>query len=217
MSLVLVLGCVGAFLITALVALVTGQWRATSALVYGASLAIAMFALIAALFALLGNQTSLDMTLPIGLPWIGAHFHLDALSAFFLAIVNLGAAAAGLYAIGYGAHESEPQRVLPFFPAFLAGMNLVVLAADTFSFLFSWELMSLASWALVLAHHEREDNRQAGYVYIVMASFGTLALLLAFSLLSGASGFFTFADIRAHLPSSTIAATVLALALLGAG
>jgi len=217
MSLVLVLGCVGAFLITALAALVTGQWRATSALVYGASLAIAMFALVAALFALLGNQTTLDMTLPLGLPWIGAHFHLDALSAFFLAIINLGAAAASLFAIGYGAHESDPQRVLPFFPAFLAGMNMVVLSADTFSFLFSWELMSLASWALVLAHHEGKDNRQAGYVYIVMAGFGTLALLLAFSLLSGASGFFTFADIRAHLPSSTIAATVLALALLGAG
>lgn len=217
MSLVLGLWCIGAFLVTALVALVIGQRRAISALIYGASLAIAMLALVSALFALLSSQPSVDMTLPLGLPWVGTHFHLDALGAFFLAVVNLGGAAASFYAVGYGLHESEPQRVLPFFPAFLAGMNMVVLAADTFSFLFSWELMSLASWVLVLAHHKDEDNRRAAYVYIVMASFGTLALLLAFSLLSGVGGSFAFAEIREHAPSSTVAAAVLALALLGAG
>ena len=48
--------------------------------------------------------------------------------------------------------------MLPFYPAFLAGLNLVVLADDAYTFLFSWELMSLASWALVMAHHR--DARQ---------------------------------------------------------
>ena len=112
------------------------------------------------------------MTLPLGLPWIGAHFRLDALAAFFLVVVDLGSAGASLYALGYGRHEHEPQRVLPFYPAFLAGMNLVVLADDAFSFLFAWEFMSLASWALVMAHHREPGNAQAGYVYLVMASFG---------------------------------------------
>ena len=65
-------------------------------------------------------------------------------------------------------------------------MNLVVLAADAFSFLFSWELMSLASWALVLAHTASPTTLRAGYIYMLMASFGTLALLLAFGLLAGA-------------------------------
>jgi hydrogenase-4 component B len=78
--------------------------------------------------------------------------------------------------------------VLPFFPAFLAGMNLVVLADDAFTFLLAWEFMSLASWALVMAHHREPRQRRAGYVYLVMASFGTLALLLAFGLLAGPDG-----------------------------
>jgi len=91
--------------------------------------------------------------LPVGLPWLGAHFRLDVLASFFAIVVDLGAMLASLYALGYGAHESEPGRVLPFFPAFLAGMNLAILAADAFSFLFSWEFMSLSSWALVVAHH----------------------------------------------------------------
>ena len=56
-------------------------------------------------------------------------------AAFFLVVVNLGGAAASLYALGYGRHERAPQRVLPFYPAFLAGMNLVVLADDAFTFL----------------------------------------------------------------------------------
>ena len=83
------------------------------------------------------------LTLPLGLPWLGAHFRLDALAAFFLGVVNLGGAAASLYGLGYGRHEPAPHRVLPFFPAFLAAMNLVVLADDAFTFLLSWEFMSL--------------------------------------------------------------------------
>ncbi|TJV44217.1 MAG: hydrogenase 4 subunit B [Mesorhizobium sp.] len=155
--------------------------------------------------------------LPLGLPWIGAHFRLDALSTFFLVIVNFGGAMASLYGLGYGRHESVPHRVLPFFPAFLAGMNLVVLADDAFTFLLSWEFMSLASWALVMAHHRDQDNARAGYIYLVMASFGTLALLLAFGLLAGPDGNYTFEAMRTASSTPLVTAFVLALMLLGAG
>ncbi len=130
--------------------------------------------------------------LPLGLPWLGAHFRIDALAAFFLVVVNLGGVAASLFALGYGRHETAPHRVLPFYPAFLAGMNLVVLADDAFTFLLCWEFMSLSSWALVMAHHRDPENRRAGYIYLLMASFGTLALLLAFGLLAGPDGGYGF-------------------------
>src|SRR5690242_12674855 len=64
----------------------------------------------------------LTATLPIGLPWLGAHFRIDPLAAFFLVVVNLGGAAASVFALGYGRHEEAPGRVLPFYPAYLAGM-----------------------------------------------------------------------------------------------
>src|SRR5207302_1562666 len=152
--------------------------------------------------------------LPLGLPWLGAHFRVDALAAFFLVVVNLGGAAASLFALGYGRHEEFPHRVLPFYPAYLAGMNLVVLAADAFSFLLSWEFMSLTSWALVISHHEDRENLRAGFVYLVMASFGTLALLLAFGLLAGPGGNYLFEAIRASHPSAPLGALILVLALL---
>ena len=41
-------------------------------------------------------------------------------------------------------------------------MNLVVLADDAFSFLLCWEFMSLASWALVMAHHREAGNAAGG-------------------------------------------------------
>ena len=184
--------------------------------VYGASLALSAVLVVAGLISLSGHHDSATV-LPFGLPWLGAHFRIDALSAFFLIVINLGGAAASLFALGYGRHEESPGRVLPFYPAYLAGMNLVLLSADAFSFLVSWEFMSLTSWALVIAHHEVRENMRAGYIYLLMASFGTLALLFAFGLLAGASGDYAFAAMRAAPPSAGLAALVLILALVGAG
>ena len=187
------------------------------ALVYFCALAISAAMLIGAVVQLLGGMTGEGIVLPLGLPWIGAHFRVDALSALFLVIVNLGGAAACLYGLGEGRSERSPERVLPFFPAFLAGMNLVLVADDAYSFLLSWEFMSIASWALVMAHHREDDNARAGYVYIVMASFGTLTLLLAFALLAGPAGGYAFDAMRAASATPGVAGLAFLLALIGAG
>jgi hydrogenase-4 component B len=212
------MACVAGLLGLAVLAIVLGRAKLSTAVIYSATMAVSAIALIGSLRWLLGDMASAsDLTLPIGLPWLGAHFRMDALASFFLIVVNLGGAAASLYGLGYGHHDPAPERVLPFFPAFLAGMNLVVMADDAFSFLLCWEFMSLASWALVMAHHRETGNAKAGYVYLVMASFGTLALLLAFGLLAGPAGDYGFAAIRAAPHTPNDAALVLILMLLGAG
>ena len=127
-------------------AAVVGRRATATPLIYGASLVASLGAFGTALVQLISDPLQTPaMVLPLGLPWLGAHFRVDSLAAFFLVVVNLGGAAASLYALGYGSHERAPQRVLPFYPAFLAGMNLVVLADDAFTFLLSWEFMSLTS------------------------------------------------------------------------
>ncbi|PIY73132.1 MAG: hydrogenase 4 subunit B [Rhodobacterales bacterium CG_4_10_14_0_8_um_filter_70_9] len=214
--------CVAALLLiaagaVALAALRRDAARATRT-IYAATLAVSALACVAALSALLGAQGAPSrITLPLGLPWIGANFRVDALSAFFLVVVNLGGALASLYALGYGRHEATPYRVLPFYAAFLAGMNLVALADDAFAFLLAWEFMSLASWALVMTSHREPENARAGYVYLMMAGFGGFALLLAFGLMAGAEGGYSFDAMRAASHSPVIAAFALALALVGAG
>ncbi len=208
---------VAALIILAPVAIALGGSPRGTAVVYGASLIVTLTLGIIALLCLSGFAEPSTVTLPFGLPWLGAHFRIDALAAFFLVVVNLGGASASLFALGYGRHEDAPQRVLPFYPVYLVAMNLVVLADDAFSFLVSWEFMSLTSWALVISHHRVAENVRAGYVYLLMASFGTLALLLAFGLLAGADGNYTFDAIRLSHPSAQLAALVLVLTIVGAG
>jgi hydrogenase-4 component B len=218
MALLIALTCVVVLLGTACLGVAIGRTRGAGTIVYGLCGLASLVGLAVALLQLLGaDAIAQAVTLPLGLPWLGANFRLDMLAAFFLVVVNLGAAAACLFGIGYGRHEIAPERVLPFYPAFLAGMNLVVLADDAFTFLVSWEFMSLTSWALVMSHHRMRDNVYAGYVYLVMASFGTLALLLAYGMLAGPDGNYAFAAIRAAHPSAAIAAAVLILVLVGAG
>jgi hydrogenase-4 component B len=201
---------------TAVAAALLQRSRLATALTYGISLVACLGILGAGCHYLAVNAAPPQtLRLPLGLPWTGSHLRLDALAAFFLLVVNLGGAGASLFAIGHGRHETAPGRVLPFYPLFVASMNLVVLADDGFSFLLAWELMSVSSWALVLAHHHDPNHRRAAYIYILMASFGTLALLLAFGLLAGGTGGYAFADIRTG--GGTLPAVVLILALIGAG
>ncbi len=218
MLLTIALVCPLALLALAVLAVGIGRRAFATPLIYGGCLLVTLVSLWAAASQLLLSPAApLAAVLPLGLPWIGAHFRLDALSAVFLSVVNLGGAAASLYAIGYGRHEDAPGRVLPFYAAFLAGMSLVVLADDAFSFLTAWEFMSLSSWALVMSHHTDPENRRAGYLYLVMASFGTLCLLFAFGILAGPAGAYAFDSMRAHTVSPGLAALVLTFALLGAG
>jgi formate hydrogenlyase subunit 3/multisubunit Na+/H+ antiporter MnhD subunit len=207
--------CVAALLALSILGLCTARIGASRSGIYAACGLICL-ALLWIGLASLGAEVT-RMQLPLGLPWIGVNLRLDNLAAAFLVLIGLGGAGACLYAIGYSRHDHDPGRIVPFIPAFLAGMTLVVLSDDAFVFLFAWELMSLASWALVMAHHREEGNAQAAFVYLVMAVFSGLTLLLAFGLLAGPSGGFTFAAIRAsHLPPETVA-IVFVLATIGAG
>ena len=89
----------------ALAAIWALRFRGASSFVYAVSLAVSLLLFGAAATRLISADAPSILVLPLGLPWIGAHFRLDALSAFFLAVVNLGAAAASLYA-----HRLWPAR-----------------------------------------------------------------------------------------------------------
>jgi hydrogenase-4 component B len=195
---------VAMFPLLSLVALAGARARHIHAITYAGCLLVALLLAGLGLSLVLGGGAGrgFDHILPVGLPWLKAHFRLDSLSALFLVIVNLGAAAASLFAIGYGAHLGKPGRVTPVFPLFLAGMNGAVLADDAFVFLVSWEFMSFSSWILVLAEHEKEENRKAAFTYLVMAILGTFCLLSAFGILAmaGAGSKAGLVPLHAWLP-----------------
>jgi hydrogenase-4 component B len=211
----IVLTVILGLVVLAILGVATARLQAGRVLVYGGCLVLCLALLVAGIEALAAPVARLS--LPIGLPMTGTQLRLDPLSGFFLALTGLGGAGASLFAIGYGRHEEEPWRVLPFYPLFLAGMTLAILADDAFAFLFGWEAMSLASWALVMTHHQEHGNARAAYIYLLMAVFSGLTLLLGFGVLAAGGGGYGFEAIRAHPPTGGVAATVLVIALIGAG
>jgi hydrogenase-4 component B len=186
-------------------------------MIYTGTAAIAALLCAAALYHLVSGAAPQSTALPIGLPWLTARFRLDVLSAFFLAVVNGGAVAAAIYGIGYGRHEREAERILPVFPLFIAALNVTLLANDAFSFLVAWETMSLTSWVLVLVNYREPETLRAAQLYLIMASGGTLLLLLAFGVLAQVTGGYDFDSIRMAQLTPRAAVLALLLAFLGTG
>src|SRR5450631_1714386 len=208
---------VGLLLALAALGILAARRTLGSRLIYAACMLICSGLAVLALAALLApHSRSEAIELTVGLPLGRTLLGFDPLSAAFAVIINLASAIVSGYAIGYGVHAREPQRVVPFYPAFIAGMNLVLLAQDAFSFLVGWEFMSLASWALVISEDDSAENRRAALVYLIMATGGALALLLAFGLLAGPEGGYAFDQIR-RVASPGVGSIVLILALVGAG
>jgi hydrogenase-4 component B len=203
-------------LLLAVVSVGFARFRSGSSIVYAAACVVSALAALSSMVAL-ARGMPLQATLPLGLPGTGMRLELDALSAVFSIIVNLGVALASLYAVGYARSDPNPGRVLPFYCLFLLGMNLVLVADDAFTFLLSWEFMSLSSWALVVSRHEEKKNRDAGFLYLLMASFGTLSLLFAFGLLAGETGGYAFDAMRERGLSPLLASLAFLLVLIGAG
>lgn len=190
--------------------------RQALALVYPLCLVASLLALAAHLSVLAGLEVHVAR-LPLALPEIGLRLRLDPLAAFFGVIVNIGLAAACLYGLSLDRRTELSPRVEPFLPFFAIAMNAVLVADDAFTFLFAWELMSLASWALVVSRHTDPAARHAGHVYLVMAAFGTAALLFAFGGMAGAAGGYAFDAIRGQQMAPVTAGLVLAATIVGAG
>ena len=125
-------------------------------------------------------------------------YAVTPLSAWFLLVLALLAVPVAGYSIGYLGHGALDRRsafVGVGFNVLLAAIEGVLVADDVVGFLLAWELMSLASAALVAAEHERGDCRRAALVYLVMSHVGTGCLVAGFLLLASLSGSVAFSAV----------------------
>ena len=159
------------------------------------------------------------LTLPIGLPDLPAHLRRDALTSLFLFLLGAASAGISVFAAGYfrRGHGTAPGLLCLQYHLFLASMGFVLLADDAYAFMLAWETMALSSYFLVTTEHGLPEIRSAGFLYLLIAHIGALAILLSFGLMQGGSWQFTFDAMRgAHLapPWATIA---FLLAMFGFG
>ena len=144
-----------------------------------------------------GRTEPIDVALPALFPFAQMSLSVDGLSAFFVLVVALVAAAAALYGPWYlGARARAPGVQAIALVLFVACMMLVCCAGDALTFLLAWEGMTLASYALVVSDTRSEDNARAGLLYLVMAHAGTAALIVAFVTLTERAHAFDFVALR---------------------
>ena len=130
---------------------------------------VVMSGLLAAIPAFKGilTGTTVAFTLPWSIPGAALSLAVDPLSAFFLVPISIVSVACAVYGFEYMRNSGNGSRVglsWLFFNVLVASMILVVVARDGAVFLLSWELMSLASFVLVLYdHHEPLFGKRDGF------------------------------------------------------
>ena len=157
--------------------------------------------------------------LKIGLPDLPMHVRRDALTSLFLLLLGAASAGISIFAAGYfrrGAGTDAGLMCLQYH-LFLASMGLVLLADDAYAFMVAWETMALSSYFLVTTQHGLPEIRRAGFLYLLIAHIGAIAILLSFGVMQGGSWQFTFAAMRAAHLSPHWAAAAFLLALFGFG
>jgi formate hydrogenlyase subunit 3/multisubunit Na+/H+ antiporter MnhD subunit len=156
----------------------------------------------------------------VGLPDLPMHLRRDALSSFFLFLLGATSAGISVFAAGYfrRGHGTSAGLLCLQYQLFLASMGFLLIADDAYAFMVAWETMALSSYFLVTTQHSLPEIRRAGFLYLLIAHVGALAILLAFGVMQGGSWQFTFdAMRRAHLtPAWATVAFLLALFGFGA-
>ena len=157
--------------------------------------------------------------LPLGLPGLPFHLRLDPLAALFIAVIGSVGAGVSIFAAGYFRKgEGTPPGLLCLqYHIFLASMVLVILADDAYAFMVMWETMALSSFFLVTSNHRIAAIRRAGYLYLLVAHIGAIAILLCFGVLQANTGDYTFTNMRAQHLSPFWASAGFLLAVFGFG
>lgn len=145
---------------------------------------------------------------------------MDPLSALFTLLIAIGSVAATLYARGYLEHtlaEKSPAHVSLHYTALAVmcyAMLGVVCSDGGYSFLFCWELMTVASFLLILYDAERREVRRAALSYLIMMHIGFVLLVVGFTCAGKAAGSASFAALGELFASDPSAALPLFLVFL---
>jgi formate hydrogenlyase subunit 3/multisubunit Na+/H+ antiporter MnhD subunit len=173
-------------------------------------------------WALLADFTLTDQ-LALGLPWLHWRLRLDPLSGFFFVVLHLLVLAIGLYGRHYTREytRGDPAQPLPplgvFTAVFILGMQLLLLADDAFMFMVFWEMMSVGGYMLVAYQHQHAANRQAAFLYLLLAHIGALVILISFGILAAFGGGYSFEAMRAAELPPLWATLAFVFALIGFG
>ncbi|NLM52011.1 MAG: NADH-quinone oxidoreductase subunit M [Firmicutes bacterium] len=137
--------------------------------------AVITFVSVLSLFPFIAAGEIIEVQLFSLLPNVMVSFRVDVLSFSLSILSSFVWMLATIYSLDYMRHEHGGNRYYPILTVTLAGCVGIFLAGDFFTLFLFFELMSLASYVLVI-HEETEEALRSGYKYLIMTIIGGLAL-----------------------------------------
>lgn len=131
---------------------------------------------------------------------------IDALSAWFILIINFTSLTGVFYGIGYLKSYDNPAPKLTLhwslFILFHLSMVWVCMLQNGFAFILAWEIMSLTSMLLVIFDHNNAQTLKAGINYLVQMHISVVLLTIGFIWVYSSTGSFSFEAIRSFFQSN---------------
>lgn len=142
----------------------------------------------------------------------------DALAAFMVLVIALLVLVASVFSFSYvQEYEGRGAWAMGFFTnLFVASMIALVAVDNAFYFLVFFELMSLASYFLVIFDQD-EEAVDAGFLYFLIAHAGSILILGAFFIFWWQTGSMEFEAFRSAGLSAPLASLAFLLAFFGFG
>ncbi len=192
-------------------ALPSGWARARAGL--GLASAAGLLALAGALLLRTGTGEVLvhalgDWPAPFGIVLVA-----DRLAAIMLALAAVPALAALVYALGDRDARLRDPLFHPLFQFLLLGLNAAFLTGDLFNLFVCYEIMLIASYALVVLGGGKRSLRPA-FHYVALNLFNSTLFLLGLGLLYGLTGTLNLAHLAERVPALPAGAPLAAVELV---
>jgi hydrogenase-4 component B len=127
------------------------------------------------------------------------HLRLDAVSAFFLALLSLIAGAGTVYSREYWTEKGHPRSARLgrlWWTGLILCLGLVLITLNGLHFLIAWELFTVCAYFLVTLDRGRREVRAAGWLYLTASHAAALCLFAFFALLAARTGSWSLAPMR---------------------
>lgn len=153
-----------------------------------------LFSSMFAMPALLGNEfhTLLAGTIPFG----AVSIKIDALSAWFILVINFTMITGAIYGLNYMKQyqEQKTNLTMHWLSYILLHISLITICSvqNAMVFLISWEAMALSAFILVIFESYKADTLKAGINYLIQSHVSILFLMLGFIYVAVKTGSYDF-------------------------
>ncbi|WP_419206890.1 proton-conducting transporter membrane subunit [Photobacterium leiognathi] len=172
-----------------------------------------VFGVLAGVSTIVGNYDSSDVAAAAN-----CVVNMDMLSALMVVVISIVTMAASIYSINYLKEYlgKSGWKINILFNIFAAAMTVLVISANVITFMVFMEVVSIASWLIVISDGSL-NSRKAGLNYFIVDHIASLLVMAAFLILSVNAQSYDFSAFTAVPLSAGLASLTFLLALVGFG